>query len=114
MIEQKNYRSLLLIIIITSFFWSTQTEGWLPELYIVPFLKISKGNTGSDSQPYIQHTDSMHNHFLQITIAMSEPLLDCWDYQYAVPATKKYSGTNPQSTSTVFPLIFLNQFFQHV
>ena len=35
---------------------------------------------------------------------VAEPLLDCWDYWYAVPATKKYSSTNPQSTGTVFPL----------
>ena len=32
-----------------------------------------------------------------------EPPLDCWDYRCTVPATKKYSGTNPQSTGTVFP-----------
>ena len=35
---------------------------------------------------------------------VAEPLLDCWDYWYAVPATKKYSCPNPQSTGTVFPL----------
>ena len=37
-------------------------------------------------------------------IQSTEPPLDCWDYRYTVPATKKYSITNPQSKGTVFPL----------
>ena len=34
---------------------------------------------------------------------LAEPQLDCWDYWYTLPATKKYWGTSPQSTSTAPP-----------
>ena len=51
----------------------------------------------------------------QVSVHSSpEPPLDCWDYRYTVPATKKYSGTNPQSTGTIFlfkKVSFINVFF---
>ena len=45
-------------------------------------------------------------------ITVPEPLLDCWDYRYAVPATKKYSSTT-LSQPVVFPLkrLVLSMFF---
>ena len=52
-------------------------------------------------------------HYVLLPTINTELPLDCWDYRYAVPATKKYSGTNPQSTGTVFLLksLFFSQCF---